>query len=158
MGVMKATRVTGMTGVIVAVLVLAGGSAARARPEMPLTGSPPGPCALARTSGETVRTYSARIIRCAAGTWTVPGGAHRAICIARRESGLIPTASSANGEYLGLFQHRATYWPSRYDAWTKVAWDLNRSALDARTNAIVTIRMVHAFGRWVTAGWPVEGC
>jgi hypothetical protein len=119
---------------------------------------PAGPCALARNGGETVQDFSARLITCAAATWSVPGGADRAICIARRESGLVPHATSPNGQYLGLFQHSAKYWPGRYDDWTKPDWQLRTSALNGRTNAVVTIRMVHGIGRWVTAGWPAKGC
>ena len=168
MDVKKATRATGLTAFVLATLILtqgaltqapqALGSPPRGRPQGPPQSSPPGPCALARNQDETVQDFSTRLITCAADTWTVPGGADRALCIATRESGLIPTASSPNGEYLGLFQHSAKYWPARYDEWTKVAWTLRRSAFNARTNAIVTIRMVHGIGRWVTAGWPTKGC
>jgi hypothetical protein len=120
--------------------------------------TPTGPCALTKATGETVRGFSKRLIRCAAARWVVPGGAAKAICIAGRESGLVPTARSAGGAYLGLYQHSATYWPSRYRAWTNVGWHLRTTALSGRTNAIVTIRMVHGLGGWASAGWPVRGC
>ena len=46
----------------------------------------------------------------------VPGGSARAICIARRERGLDPSAtSSPTGRYRGLFQHDRDLWPARYD-------------------------------------------
>ena len=70
-----------------------------------------GPCSLTRGPVETVQGFSKRLIRCAASHWVVPGGAAKAICIAGRESGLVPTATSAGGAYLGLFQHSARYWP-----------------------------------------------
>ena len=58
----------------------------------------------------------------------VPGGQDRAICIARRESGLDPTAtSSPTGEYRGLFQHDRDLWPARYDRYTEPAWELSRT-------------------------------
>lgn len=146
-----------ITGCLVS-LILAAAPAAQARREPGLKSGPPGPCPLMRDTNETIQHFSTRVITCAAGAWTVPGGADRAICIAARESGLNPKASSPTGAYLGLYQHSATYWPSRYDEWTKVDWDLRRSAFNARTNAIVTIRMVHDIGRWVKAGWPVKDC
>ena len=158
MDVRKTARAASIIGCVVATLITAAGPVARASGERRLDSGPPGPCALARMPGEAVRGFSARMITCATDIWSVPGGADRAICIANRESGLNPRASSPNGGYLGLFQHSAKYWPSRYDTWTKPAWELRRTALSARTNAIVTMRMVHRIGRWLTAGWPPGGC
>jgi hypothetical protein len=117
----------------------------------------PGPCALARLGGESVQHLSARLIRCAATKWPVPGGAAKAICIARHESGLVPTASSATGQYLGLFQNARKYWPANYRNYTKRPWALKRTALNGRTNAIVSVRMAHdpAVG-W--RPWRGTGC
>jgi hypothetical protein len=116
----------------------------------------PGPCDVHQADDESVRSYSKRLIKCAAERWEVPGGAEKAICIADAESGLNPAASSAHGEYLGLFQHSAEAWPERYDAWTRDEWKLDESALSGRTNAIVTMRMVNANGWGPWSG--VEGC
>jgi len=111
-----------------------------------------GPCDLRRVDDEGVRSFSRRLIRCATERWEVPGGADKAICIADAESNLNPRATSAGGEFLGLFQHSAEAWPERYDEWTRPAWELDANALSGRTNAIVTIRMVN------DAGWgPWEG-
>jgi hypothetical protein len=88
----------------------------------------------------------------------VPGGSVRAICIAKRESDLIPDASSLTGRYLGLYQHAAKYWDKRYTTWTRTRWALPDKAISGRTNAIVTIRMVHAAHGWRAAGWPVFDC
>ena len=132
-----------------------------AKPAGPMTRSLPrtaGPCALTRNDSEVIQDFSIRIIQCAADRWPVPGGAEKAICIAQRESGLIPTASSATGQYLGLFQHSRVSWPSRYADWTAPAWHLRTHALNGRTNTIVTLRMVHGFGGWAPAGWKVRGC
>jgi len=118
-----------------------------------------GPCALVGRSGETLTHLMKRRITCAAERFgPVPGGAARAICIAKRESGLDPTATSPTGMYLGLYQHARTYWPSRYITWTKPAWELSTKAKNGRTNSIVTLRMVHAAGSWKAAGWPAKGC
>jgi hypothetical protein len=118
-----------------------------------------GPCDFHPVDGETVEHFSTRQIRCAVERFgAVPGGARRAVCIADRESGLIPDATSLTGDYLGLFQHASKYWDSRYDEWTRPVWDLPTSALKGRTNAIVTIRMVHRAGGWKAAGWPRFDC
>jgi hypothetical protein len=120
----------------------------------------PGPCDFHRLEGESYPAFSRRGITCAVERFgPVPGGTARAICIARRESGLDPSAtSSPTGRYRGLYQHDRDLWPARYDRYTRLAWELSRRALDGRTNAIVTIRMVVDHGTWRTAGWPPKGC
>ena len=118
-----------------------------------------GPCDLTAKSGESVAHFMRRRITCSVDRFgPVGGGATRAICIAKRESGLDPTASSATGEYLGLFQQSSKMWPGRYKTWTRNAWQHSTNAKNGRSNAIVTIRMVHAAGGWKDAGWPVKGC
>lgn len=115
-----------------------------------------GPCALHREEGELTRRFVKRLIRCATGRWEVPGGAVKAICIARRESGLDPTAvSEPEGLYVGLYQHSREMWPDRYGDWTRPAWELRPRALNGRTSTIVTIRMVNAYG-W--GPWRGDGC
>jgi hypothetical protein len=116
-------------------------------------------CRLHRHTGETIRHFSGRQISCAVDVFgPVRGGVERAVCIAKRESGLLPDAQSLTGQYLGLYQHAAVYWDWRYDTYTKPAWDLPTSALKGRTNAVVTIRMVAAAGSWKDAGWPRGDC
>jgi hypothetical protein len=120
----------------------------------------PGPCDLHRKDGETVRAFSKRLIVCAVDRFgPLPGGADRAICIAKRESGLDPrTTSEPTGRYRGLYQHDREFWSWRYDTYTRPVWELSRWALSGRTNAIVAIRMVVDFGRWKRAGWPPKDC
>jgi hypothetical protein len=115
----------------------------------------PGPCDIHLQPGETVVHHSKELIRSAVARWAVNGGAARAICIAKRESGLIPTAESSDGDFLGLFQHMASAWPDRYDAWTWPGWQLKSGALNGRTNTVVTIRMAHA-GGW--GAWGALDC
>jgi hypothetical protein len=118
-----------------------------------------GPCDVHPLDGESTERLAKRVIRCAVRRFgPVPGDAERAICIADRESGLLPEASSPTGMYLGLYQHAAEYWDERYAEWTRPSWNLPTSALDARANAIVTIRMVEDDGGWKAAGWPVLDC
>ncbi len=143
---------------LAAALMLAWSSSASAHTDEATATTPSGPCRVARASGETVQAYARQLIVCGAAHWTVPGGAKRAVCIARRESGLVPSATSPGGGYLGLFQHSAKAWPSRYKRWAWPAWHLGISALNGRTNTIVTLRMVHGYGGWAAAGWPVRGC
>lgn len=114
-----------------------------------------GPCALVRESGEAIQDFSIRLITCAADKWPAEGGAEKAICIAQRESGLIPTASSQTGMFVGLFQHSAADWPRRYDEWTRPSWQLKENPYNGRTAAIVTLRMANAEG-W--AAWAGAGC
>jgi hypothetical protein len=146
---------------IVAVLVTA---VVAVGPFLPPTGADAywlaGPCAFTRSPGESIKHLSAREITCAVARFgPVPGGAHRAICIARRESGLIPTAASRPTRmYVGLYQHLAAAWPARFAEYTSPAWRLPSSPFSARSNAIVTIRMVKAEGLWRSAGWPPHGC
>jgi hypothetical protein len=118
-----------------------------------------GPCDLTARSGESVHHFMRRRITCSVNRYgPVGGGASRAICIAKRESGLDPRAESDTGMYLGLYQQSAKMWPDRYKAWTRRVWHLSKNAKNGRSNAIVTIRMVHAAGGWKDAGWRVKGC
>ena len=106
----------------------------------------PGPCDFHRGELETVRQHSRAQIRCAVDLWTVPGGVATALCIARRESGLIPWAESGDGLNKGLFQQHVDFWDGNYDTYTRPLWRLRRAILSGRTNAIVSIRMAHTIG------------
>jgi hypothetical protein len=120
----------------------------------------PGPCDFHIDADETLRQFSKRRIVCAVDRFgPIPGGTTRAICIARRESGLNPKAvSEPTGQYRGLYQHDRDYWSWRYDTFTRAVWDLSRRSLNGRTNAIVAIRMVSRIGTWKEAGWPRKEC
>jgi hypothetical protein len=118
-----------------------------------------GPCELQQQVNEPMRHFSKRRISCAVEMFgPVPGGVERAICVAERESGLNPKASSPTGMYLGLYQHAAVYWPDRYETYTEPEWGVPDRALHGRANSIVTIRMVAAAGGWGVAGWRRGGC
>lgn len=114
-----------------------------------------GPCDPHRQEGETIQAHQRELIRCATNHWPVFGGYEKAVCIAKRESGLDPRAVSRDGKYLGLYQHAKRYWPGRYEAYTRRGWELNDSALVGRTNAIVSIRMAADVG-W--GAWRGTGC
>ncbi len=150
---MRATAAALTAGVIGVTLLAAGPAGAS-----PAGAGAPriaGPCAIAREDGEAIQDLSIRIIQCAVDKWPVPGDAEKAICIAQRESGLNPAATSPTGEYVGLFQHSAADWPNRYAEWTRPSWQLKENPLNGRTNAIVTMRIVNAEG-WVA--WAGTGC
>lgn len=118
-----------------------------------------GPCHLTRWTNESVRHFSRREIRCAVETLgPVKGGADRAVCIAARESNLLPGAQNPVGPYDGLYQHLESSWDGRYAKYTDPVWSLDPSPFNGRTNAVVTIRMVAAAGSWKSAGWPRRGC
>ena len=134
------------TALVLAVVASASPASARRRV---------GPCDLRRQRTETLAAHERELIRCATNHWSVFGGYRKALCIAKRESGLDPKAVSADGKYLGLYQHAKRYWPGRYVAYAKPQWKLNDSALVGRTNAIVTIRMVQDVG-W--SPWRGSGC
>jgi hypothetical protein len=103
-----------------------------------------GPCDVHRRDGETARSHSTRLIRCAVAEWEV----------AEAESRLNPRAESEDGAYVGLFQHSAAAWPDRFAEWTEPEWQLDERPTSGRTNAIVTIRMVNAngWGSWSGIG------
>jgi hypothetical protein len=145
----------GFTGGAVALSLLAAAPAIASPLNRGATTRVTGPCALVRAEVETIQAFSKRLITCAADRWPVEGGAEKAICIAERESGLIPTASSQTGMYVGLFQHSAADWPRRYDEWTKPWWRLKVNPYNGRTNSIVTMRIANAEG-W--DAWSGTGC
>jgi hypothetical protein len=124
---------------IAASLLLAAATAASAR-------HAPGPCDFHRDDDETIRQHSREQIRCAVARWPVPGGAEVAMCIAKRESSLLPWAESGDGLNKGLFQQHVNYWDGNYEGYTQRRWDLPRRILSGRTNAIVSIRMASDIG------------
>lgn len=91
-------------------------------------------------------------IRCAVHRWGVPGGYAKARCIAKRESGF--NEREVYTDHLGVYQHVRHYWPARFRAHRVKGWHLHPSALNARSNVVVSIRMAHAggWGAWSTAG------
>lgn len=105
---------------------------------------------------DEIRAAVRRLIRCAAGRWSIPGGAEKALDVARCESGFWPWAVGG-GVNLGVFQHRDIYWRSRAlihlePYWR---WGIRRasvSAFNARANVLVSIRMAHA------GGWGPWSC
>ena len=114
-----------------------------------------GPCDFGRGEDQGVRAYMRDVIRCAVGRWSVRGGPRTALCIAKRESGLLPWAESSNGINKGLYQQHIDYWANNYDTYTRPAWALEKRILNGRTNAIVSIRMAHA-GGW--GPWGGSNC
>ncbi len=114
-----------------------------------------GPCDFHRDAGQTVRQHSRAQIRCAVTRWPVPGGDDVALCIAKRESTLLPWAESGDGLNKGLFQLHVRYWDGNYDAYARPTWELPKRILSGRTNAIVSIRMAHDIG-W--APWGGRTC
>lgn len=89
-----------------------------------------------------------RLIRCAARHWGSPGGAAKALDVARCESGFRTDAYNPSG-YAGVYQQAVRYWPDRADKWGFP----DRSAYNGRANVIVSIRMANS-----ADGWRIWGC
>lgn len=92
------------------------------------------------------------LIRCAAGHWSVPGGAEKMLEVARCESGL--DESNVYGSFRGVYQ----WGPSWSQAISKYAafrerWRVSSSVWNARSNVLITARVVHAgdWGSWSCA-------
>ena len=88
------------------------------------------------------------LIRCAVERWPVPGGAEKALSVARCESGLW-YRSGAGSQYVGIFQHSVYYWPERAAAFGFAGFD----PLNGRANIMVAIQYAHehGWGAWSCA-------
>lgn len=84
-------------------------------------------------------------IRCATAKWPVEGGPTRAIQIALCESGADLQDPGGDG-YAGTFQQSEQYWPGRYRSLKPKGWELQPSAVNPRSNTVISIRMAHARG------------
>lgn len=91
-----------------------------------------------------------RMIGCYARVMNAPGTVSFVLCIAQRESGLYPRATSPSGTYRGLFQQSENYWWGRYQAYGS---HLFPDIYNGRTNTVVSIRMAKARGGW-KGDWP----
>jgi hypothetical protein len=101
--------------------------------------------------------YSARdvvqTIWCATNQWPVAGGVQKAIAVARCESGLNPEQYYSGNA--GVFQQRIAYWPGRRAGYNLAVADrleVAPSVYNARSNVLVSIRMVHV------GGWGPWSC
>ena len=85
-----------------------------------------------------------RLIRCATRKWRVPGGAPKALVVARCESGFDPNAYGSGNA--GVFQQAVPYWSGRAKEYGFPGW----SVYNGRANVIVSIRMAHrsGWGAW----------
>jgi hypothetical protein len=81
-----------------------------------------------------------RLIRCATRKWHVPGGATKALAVARCESGFDPSAYGSGNA--GVFQQAVPWWPGRAKEYGFPGW----SVYNGRANVIVSIRMAHRDG------------
>jgi hypothetical protein len=86
-----------------------------------------------------------QLIKCEVHLIGSPGGSDSALYVAWHESRFQPYVS--NGSYAGLYQHALRYWRSRLHTW---APDFVHDPLNARTNIVVSLRMVRHDGTWCT--------
>jgi hypothetical protein len=115
------------------------------------TRSIPDPCP-SGGARSTVRS----LIACEATLWNVPGGASRALAVARCESrferaAFNPTGCGGSG-CVGLFQQSLRYWRRRAAEYGYPG----RPATDPRANVVVSMRMAEERGTW-SRDWPVCG-
>jgi hypothetical protein len=80
----------------------------------------------------------------------------KALAVADCETGgtFAPNAGIGQpDDYRGIFQHDRDYWPGRVRAFTKPWWHLRPGIFNARTQAVVSARMVaeHGWGAWTCA-------
>lgn len=84
-------------------------------------------------------------IRCAVGKWSVPGGVHEALSIAKCESGLDEHARL--GQFSGVYQQGSSWWRGRFRHYNPHhGFRLSPSIWNARSNVVISIRMMHAVG------------
>lgn len=106
----------------------------------------PGPCDghwwKAWTERQDTRPIVALIRDCAA---TFGVSSTKALAIAWRESRYRPSAYNASGAS-GIFQHLSKFWPGRFATYARPRWHLFASPFNARTNIVVTMRMVRRYG------------
>jgi len=88
-----------------------------------------------------------RLIRCSTRKWRVPGGATKALAVARCESGFDPSAYGSGNA--GVFQQAVQYWPGRAEEYGFPGW----SVYKGRANVMVSIKMAHrdGWGAWSCA-------
>jgi hypothetical protein len=94
-----------------------------------------------------------RTAGCVVQRWPVPGGLSKFSAVVACESGWNRLANNA-GNYLGLAQHSARYWPDRVtslmpERWRIGPWDRWQNS---RSQIVVTARMAHS------AGWLAWTC
>jgi hypothetical protein len=85
--------------------------------------------------------------------WSVDGGVSKFVDVGSCESGWNRLASNG-GNYLGLFQHSATYWAGRVSHYMPDRWKLGPWARwrNSRAQIVTTARMVHG------SGWGAWSC
>lgn len=110
----------------------------------------PDPCA------DVVHSAIRSLIACEATLWNVPGGAARALAVARCESRFETAAFNPSGcdgaGCLGVFQQSLQYWRMRAAEYGYPG----RPATDPRANVVVSMRMAADRGTWAL-DWPVCG-
>lgn len=96
------------------------------------------------------------LIACEAHVWRVPGGAAKALAVARCESRFLvqamnPTGCGGSG-CSGLFQQSLRYWSGRAAEYGFAGVP----PTDVRANVVVSMRMAAEKGTWAD-DWPVCG-
>ncbi|HEX9376964.1 MAG TPA: hypothetical protein VGB19_12090 [Actinomycetota bacterium] len=97
-----------------------------------------------------------RLIVCEAEVWDVPGGAAKALAVARCESSMRTAAFNPSGcggtGCTGLYQQSLRYWRGRAASYGFAG----TPPTDAMANVVVSMRMAAEKGTWAR-DWPVCG-
>lgn len=93
-------------------------------------------------------------IRCAVGKWGVSGGVHKALAVARCESGYNEHDRNPTSSAAGVFQFIAGTWSSvkAHYAAVRRRYGLSGRVMNARANVMLAIRYAHA------GGWQPWSC
>lgn len=90
---------------------------------------------------------------CVVGKFGVIGGLDTLVRVGECESHWYRFASNG-GDYLGIFQHAATYWPARVQSMMPDAWKVGPWTrwANPRSQIVTTVRMVNG------SGWGAWSC
>lgn len=93
-------------------------------------------------------------IRCAVSHWSVSGGVHKALRVAKCESGFNEKNRNSTSSASGVYQFLRGTWHSVKQHYREVRrrFDLMRSVFNARANVMLAIRYAHA------GGWSPWSC
>ena len=86
---------------------------------------------------------------CVVNKYGVVGGLSTLFRVGECESGWYRFASN-DGDYLGIFQHAAAYWPARVISMMPDAWKVGPwwRWTNPRSQIVTTVRMVNGAGGW----------
>jgi hypothetical protein len=93
-------------------------------------------------------------IRCGVDHWRVSGGVHKAMSIARCESGFHPHANNSTSSAKGVYQFLDSTWSSVKRHYRALArrWSLSHRVFNGRANVVLAVKLAHG------SGWGSWSC